>query len=104
MKKLLLFFALCFSFAVNAEMIMPDGLINAVSVEQDEKAYSVILANDSGQKAAINSFSINNKLETATLDKKRSLSYRFIPSNFLTVEKTLNNGLSPLKPDKPLRF
>ena len=104
MKKLLLFVVLCFSFAVNAETIMPDGVIYAAPVEQDEKSYSVILTNDSSEKLAINSFNINNKCGFSPLEKRRPLSYRFISSNILTVENVLNSDLSPLKPDKQIKF
>ena len=103
-KKILLFMILCISLTVNAEMIMPSGLAYAVQAEQNEKAYSVILANDTSEALAINTLNTQSKFEDTTMKKNRTLSYRFITSNILNVESVLRSGLSPLKPDKPHIF
>jgi len=104
MKKLFLFMILCVSFTVSAEMIAPDGVLYAAPVEQSEKAYSVILASDSGQDMAISSINTNKQFEDATLNKDRSLSYRFITSDILSIQSVLHSDLSPLKPDKRVNF
>ena len=104
MKKILFILTLCFSFAVNAVEIMPNGLMYAAPVEQAEKAYSVILANDSVEALAINTLNTQSKFEDTTVKENRPLSYRFITSNILNVESVLRSGLSPLKPDKPNIF
>ena len=104
MKKLLFIITLCLSFAVNAVEFTPNGLMYAAPVEQTEKAYSVILANDSTETMAVNTVSTINKFENATMKENRPLNYRFISSNILSVESVLRSGLSPLKPDKPQIF